>query len=1522
MGLLPESTFLKNVETFQHSKQRGKKNMMPFKHIAFTVILCFVLCDNICAVERPLLHETLINIRGINAEMKNLCNEFLPTKSEEFLTKVKELQNINEDIAYLLDESNQYFCDKNYTSPLSEIQAQRAAAFLHAWAIFTIQLKKHDHKNQFETTLSDLLTIYGQIFESVRDNDMAPLITCLPLDKEANITLKRKNLLSVKLFRETIPTTSELIGTSSDEIENNGVYTTLWTIANYKNDKRDNQTDGEFDWLKEVTDKTYPLYQFAKSAETEIHAFQSRLEKLNQYYTFRSWIANENNIEKLMIYLNTKIADGQTDFNIEQTGTHKEVSEQLSWLKQAATPDEKEEFLTDAAIWLRYILLVSYQGLGGEHIMNNQSTNIEKVFLENVKLPLFFEEKLQNNKTSPRWNHYPAQGTFNRLVSDVTCGFLDMAEFQLKDNTKDDDLTIYQKKQDTRIWKKMEDDNFTKQAKQNEVERIKNDYNDFVKMNKNLYNFHKAQLEISKLLEENRQFNRFYNPAQQFEQLAVACPELAGCSPFMLPNRTYGQYKEQLIIALNDLEDYRNNQKRREKIKQEYVVQRLDRYSLQMETITSELLLQALELAKHQADIELQIADANKKIMELRSKATGYKKSAAENRVNAQKINQELAKEFETFAKGQIAGTKLAIEMLQKEVKNAIEKFKELGDLLDEAANRWQNEINNAKKYAKVFGIVKAAVGVVAAVLAPYTGGSSLVICGALCRGLDTYMATKHYGLSDADATLNYIQESFNLATVGYTIYTEAMDKKLPGQQRAELQKLQEEMLSEGKEFNSNDSEKGYLLKDWLLYYTGNLYSKDKNLPNFLASVAKELIELKKQLEDPNSVLYQLKAQQTRPNIDWTDVSNVIGKRISNNDNKEIQQSDGKNFNLKLPIIDNEDLRKALWNVYKSGGILWFSEDNSYVAEVLNNEIINDKTKYQKKFIDNLEKIFKLLNFDSIRDSEDIYQEFIKLGYTPKEYENNISDLKTLLSENQEARECFWANILIGTVLLCMNENENDNETIFVLNTSLAEHYVAGMNKSYNDTIQPVFQKIEHYNKLLTKVANEAKTPDDLKKLVDENTESETGNIRIIVCKLNKSLQSLDNILTESLRNYNDAKRKHQIEESLFYAAVNDLYASQYETETGKTKKESAELNYQRMEYQVKEMDARLNAERFNHAAKQAQLASAEYQLRNAYRMYVLSEQPEIEEPKQLTLVGTIVVNPLVKKKDKNNSKISEPEEVSVPEVLISEVCRNYCGLLQWLNLFNIKDPKTKKPKAKEHFDDLLQLLKKRKNHDIDMIIKTAMNKIQTQIENSVNAKNVVPSLIDAPVDSRGIKMYPNCTLNDFADDPEFIQWFQSNNGAYDLPIARIDFNVSSDNDNKGQSYYAIGNATKDQFAWNHDLYNYIELVVTGNRYRRSELKYSLKIPVNNRTRTNGVSISKDISFTTPEFIVSENADTVKNKFKDDCFKGLKINHEIYGVCGLWRFYIFTNNSNVSLDERINEIKKMNVRIPILRVAP
>jgi len=239
--------------------------MTPINRTVFVALLfglSFVFCGSTAAAEHPSIPDTLNTIRIINRDLRELHdNPLLPQRLDRFADNIKSLQNIDSDIKYLIDESQRYRDDKNYSGPLTAMQAQQAAAFLHAWAIFTTHLKKYDNDDQtalYQSHLPILLTIYGQISKSVGDINRAPLVACLPPDEKTDPGLRRKDLLSAKLFQETIPSTSQLIGDSSDEIANNGVYTTLWSIANDHNEHRKNQTVGQSevgqsDWLAVVS---------------------------------------------------------------------------------------------------------------------------------------------------------------------------------------------------------------------------------------------------------------------------------------------------------------------------------------------------------------------------------------------------------------------------------------------------------------------------------------------------------------------------------------------------------------------------------------------------------------------------------------------------------------------------------------------------------------------------------------------------------------------------------------------------------------------------------------------------------------------------------------------------------------------------------------------------------------------------------------------------------------------------------------------------------------------------------------------------------------------------------------------------------------------------------------------------------------------------------------------------------------------------------------------------------------------
>lgn len=727
-----------------------------------TVLFVFTICTTVFA-ERPSMVKTFNAIEELNSSLRILYEQPSDDSISTLEGHVKELKNIHKDIQGLLLERAAYKHqgEINYTV-LDRIQSVRAAAFLHGWAILTVHYKQDEIHD--DALLADLLTIYEQIYASIdKPFNISPLSTL-----KANEFLSEKN-------QQKIPATKDLIGKSSDIMGDTGDYATLWAVLNLRNAQR-NQVTGDFAYLTMMKDYLSPSpNEFTPSERQEIEAFKRRLEKFSLYYTFRQWISDEKNLETLLAYVNTQINDKRIKFTIDPLERHHEASSKLFGLIQAANPDA-EEYLPDAAIWLRYILLASYQRFGAKHILEDPETNIQKVWESNVSLPWDFDRpnpENDNTRLAPIWNQYPAVGSFNRLIADTTRGFLDMANFQLHVIN----LENFERSLSDRKWAVNGVSDFENQAEIQEIMRLKQDYIDYVQMSENLVLFHQAREELKKL-QGGQPNNRFYNPAMQYQQLAEGYPELASCSPVALPTQRYKAYQDQLNKALKDLATHLENEEKKEKTGEELVVARMDAFALRLQTQAAHLAVLAVDLAKQQADLELLIAKNNLQTAKFREDTANYIKIAKEQNLSAREQSQELAKMKQAFAEGIVKGTKEGIEEARKKIVEAEKCLNDLQRQLFADAERWREAIKEAEKKSGIISCIKICVRVIGAVASCFSAGAGsavaegiCVACDATINALNIYESYSLGGISKEEAWIQGLVGSIETGTKGYSIY-------------------------------------------------------------------------------------------------------------------------------------------------------------------------------------------------------------------------------------------------------------------------------------------------------------------------------------------------------------------------------------------------------------------------------------------------------------------------------------------------------------------------------------------------------------------------------------------------------------------------------------------------------------------------------------------------------------------------------------------------------------------------------
>jgi hypothetical protein len=317
---------------------------------------------------------------------------------------------------------------------------RRAAAWLLGWAVFSrivISFSRENGDQNFRqhlilltdsSTLGLLLEIYRQLKEAEPDTS-EPLRRRLP---------DRLNIPAFAYMEKVegssegyIPSAAEIVGKSDDDPGGRRNLLSLWGLVNLQLDtwyasapefqpagcriKKVTGSDGTLGlggltaWLDDFNRDTH-LSSFGQT-----DGFRLPLAKIVKFLQFRERYANAIELRALCDDVRTKRVNGNLD-----------ILETLRPLVDAATPTENKEQLYDAAIWLRYVLLLSFDRERSVITDDAAANNLEKTWAK------FFPGEPYTPAISPstarktsscapflRWNAAPYNGHVSAVIGDL-----------------------------------------------------------------------------------------------------------------------------------------------------------------------------------------------------------------------------------------------------------------------------------------------------------------------------------------------------------------------------------------------------------------------------------------------------------------------------------------------------------------------------------------------------------------------------------------------------------------------------------------------------------------------------------------------------------------------------------------------------------------------------------------------------------------------------------------------------------------------------------------------------------------------------------------------------------------------------------------------------------------------------------------------------------------------------------------------------------------------------------------------
>jgi hypothetical protein len=208
---------------------------------------------------------------------------------------------------------------------------------------------------------------------------------------------------------------------------------------------------------------------------------------------------------------------------------------------------------------------------------------------------------------------------------------------------------------------------------------------------------------------------------------------LSGASPYEYPARSFKQYADDLERAAVRLKDFLDNKVKTDDVLDQIVVdkQKLDRSRVELAAaeLGQEVARRGIELSGHFREIaELEI-----QIEAVRGQIAALKNAAADLHVKEAAQRLALQTRLRDLAMARVEALVQASRKAEELAAQASDRLNSMADSLKHTAEKLREE----KKRSFLKSIIKGVIGIVGAVLAPFTGGASVGIAAVAISAVD-----------------------------------------------------------------------------------------------------------------------------------------------------------------------------------------------------------------------------------------------------------------------------------------------------------------------------------------------------------------------------------------------------------------------------------------------------------------------------------------------------------------------------------------------------------------------------------------------------------------------------------------------------------------------------------------------------------------------------------------------------------------------------------------------------------------
>jgi hypothetical protein len=653
-----------------------------------------------------------------------------------------------------------------------------------------------------------------------------------------------------------VPSAIDVVGGSADDILADFRLMSLWALINYQCDTwravAGNHPTVGFGavaaWLTDLRGNSdLDSLDSASRGQTLASAVKQRIDKMAKFLRFREGCGVEGAMDGLVKSLKDARANGRALSSCATTIGHTTL--QVGDLVDAGAPLRgTDESLPQAELWLRYLVLLSFQGEGIGVIANSTAQNgVDKFWQTSGHGTPFVIEPGHKRISNAvvRWNQWPNRSHFMRLAGDITFATYDFAKWQADAKALDESqyrtiafpATNSQRAADPDAVRRKKYADSLAASRTSIVQVIQQYVSPNIAGRKGsggtrtfasasaLKGFPEhggrdAQVVffqnwsrdwLSKWREDVADGSVVLNvrwdmsgwpslgnatatetarlssdviaigaqlnsaatlrgltlaaystpsPAALAEALDVASGEL-GVTQWnlnRLPDRPFDEYARRVRVALNDLNQGIAAFRWQDALQARFDHGKEEVQILEVELAAAKLAVQVEAKGQEIAQLYKRIADKSKEIATLSQQIETARAAAASNQTKSAELRLKLASRAFDLAAGQLAALEQAYAQAQELAAQAEQQIRDMQPNLMDAAQK----IDDQKKKAGFLSILKAVVTVVGAVLAPFTGGASLVAVGAANAAIDIYSNIDSMDFKNLPAALSHIGQIAN----------------------------------------------------------------------------------------------------------------------------------------------------------------------------------------------------------------------------------------------------------------------------------------------------------------------------------------------------------------------------------------------------------------------------------------------------------------------------------------------------------------------------------------------------------------------------------------------------------------------------------------------------------------------------------------------------------------------------------------------------------------------------------------